>query len=87
MAFTMSTKGFVECSMVAIMLIGIVGGIWNRIKTSKGIGVRFIQYLGLTALVPVVVILSLEDRISSEMTGAIAATGVGSILSGVGKDE
>jgi hypothetical protein len=70
-----------------IAVVGMVGGIWNRIKTAKGIGVRSLQFLGLTVLVPVVVILSLEDRISQEMTGAVAATAVGGILAGRGKDE
>ncbi len=53
----------------------------------KGIGLRFIQYIGLTVLVPIVAILSLEHRISPEMTGAIAAAAVGGVLAGIGKDD
>ena len=44
-------------------------------------------YLGLTVLVPIIAILSLEARITQEMTGAIAAAAVGGVLSGIGKDE
>ncbi|MGB6431659.1 MAG: hypothetical protein WBF06_13820 [Candidatus Acidiferrales bacterium] len=80
-------KNTVEVGMLILAVIGAVGGIWNRLKLNKGIGIRFIQYLGLTVLVPLVVLLSLEDRISQEMTGAIVATAVGAVLAGIGKEE
>jgi hypothetical protein len=81
------TKDVVEFSMVAIAVTGVIGGVVNRIKLGKGIGVRFIQYLGLTVLVSLVVLLSLENRISEEMTGAIAIAAVGGVLAGLGRDE
>jgi hypothetical protein len=56
-------------------------------QAESGIGVRFIQYLGMTVLIPVIVILSLENRISEEMTGAIAIAVVGGVLGAIGKDE
>jgi hypothetical protein len=80
-------KAIVEAAMLVIAIVGTIGGIWNRVKLQKGIGIRFIQYLGLTVLVPTIVVLSLEDRISQEMTGAIAAAAVGGVLAGVGKEE
>jgi phosphate starvation-inducible membrane PsiE len=82
-----SMKNVVEGALLLIILAGAIGGVWNRIKLGKGIGLRFIQYLGLTVLVPIIVILSLEGRIGQEMTGAIAAAAVGAILAGIGKDE
>ena len=80
-------KNVVVLSLVVIAAVGVIGGICNRIKTSKGIGLRFIQYLGLTVLVPIIVLLSLEDRISQEMTGAIFAAAVGGVLAGIGKNN
>jgi hypothetical protein len=80
-------KAIVEAAMLVIAIVGTIGGIWNRIKLQKGIGIRFIQYLGLTVLVPTIVVLSIEDRISQEMTGAIAAAAVGGVLAGLGKEE
>ena len=59
MALSENTKSAIELTMLVIAVAGIVGGIWNRIKLSKAIGVRFIQYLGMTVFIPVVVILSL----------------------------
>ena len=82
-----SMKNLVEGVLILIIVGGAIGGVWNRIKLGKGIGLRFIQYLGLTVLVPIIVILSLEGRISQEMTGAIAAAAVGAVLAGIGKDE
>lgn len=76
-----------EYSLIAIAVTATAGGVWNRIKLSKGIGVRFIQYLGLAVLLPIIAVLSLEDRISQEMTGAIAIAAVGGVLASVGKDE
>jgi hypothetical protein len=82
-----SMKNIVEGVLLVIAMAGAIGGVWNRLKLGKGIGLRFIQYLGLTVLLPIIVILSLEGRISPEMTGAIAAAAVGAVLAGVGKDE
>ncbi len=80
-------KNIIEGAMLVIAAVGAIAGIYNRIKLDKGIGIRFIQYLGLTLLVPIIAILSLEGRISQEMTGAVAATAVGAVLAGIGKDE
>ncbi len=80
-------KNIIEGTMLVNAAVGAITGICNRIKLSKGIGIRFIQYLGLTVLVPIIAILSLESRISQEMTGAVAATAVGAVLAGIGKDE
>ena len=80
-------KNLLEGVLLVIAVAGAIGGVWNRLKIGKGIGLRFIQYLVLTVLVPVIVILSLEGRISQEMTGAIAAAAVGAVLAGIGKDE
>jgi hypothetical protein len=80
-------KNLVEDAMLTIAVVGTIGGVWNRIQLRRGPGLRFIQYLGLTVLVPLIVILSLEGCISQEMTGAIAAASVGGVLGAIGKDE
>jgi len=80
-------KNAIEATLIVIAAVGIGGGVVNRLQLKKGIGVRFIQYLGLTVLVPVIAVLSLQERISQEMTGAVAATAVGAVLAGIGKDE
>ena len=77
-------KPVIEGAMLVVAVVGTVAGAWNRLSLHKGI-FRFLQYLGLTVLIPVVVILSLEDRISQEMTGAIAAAAIGGVLASLGK--
>ena len=79
-------KSIIETAMLLIAVVSVVGGVWNRVKLGKGIGLRFVQYLGLTVLLPTFAILSLENRISQEMTGAIAAAAIGAVLAGLGKD-
>ena len=79
-------KSIIETAMLLIAVVGVVGGVWNRLKLGRGIGLRFVQYLGLTVLLPAFAILSLENRISQEMTGAIAAAAIGAVLAGLGKD-
>lgn len=80
-------RNWAEGVFLVVVVAGIGFGAWNRIHLSKGIGIRFIQYLGMTVLMPTIAILSLEGRISQEMTGAIAAAAVGAVLVGIGKDE
>ena len=82
-----TTKSVVEYAFIVIMLVGAVGGIINRLRINRGIGLRFIQFLGLTILVPVVALLSLEERISQEMTGAIVAAAIGGVLAGIGSKK
>jgi hypothetical protein len=77
----------VELMLLATALIGMAGGVWNRLKLGKGIGVRFLQYLGLVVLMPVIAILAIEHRISQEMTGAVAMAAVAGVLASVGRDE
>ena len=79
-------KSIIETAMLLIAVVSIVGGVWNRLKLGKGIGLRFVQYLGLTVLLPTFAILTLENRISQEMTGAIAVAAIGAVLAGLGKD-
>jgi len=80
-------KVIAEYVLLLIAVVGLVGGIYNRMKLKLGIGVRFIQYLGLTILLPIIAVLALEERISQEITGAIAAAAVGGVLAGIGKED
>src|SRR5437667_10251733 len=63
-----SMKNIVEGVQLVIAMAGAIGGGWHRPKLGKGIGLRFIQYHGVTVLVAIIVILPLEGRISQELT-------------------
>ena len=80
-------KKVIEGILLLTAMTATVGGMWNRLQLKKGIGVRFIQFLGLGLLLPIAGILVMEGRISQEMTGAIFATAVGGVIGSFGKDE
>ena len=73
----MDTKNVIEFAAIAVMFIGTIGVVANRIVTKKGIGYRVLQWLGIVILPPVVLILALEKILSGEMTGALIAALVG----------
>lgn len=80
-------KDWVEIVLAATMT-GTLGGIlYERVKKNKGIGVRVIQFLAVGFLIPAVVILALEARLSTDSTAGILGAIVGYVLSGIGKDE
>jgi len=53
------------------MVIGIVGTLYHRVRLEFGIGNRAIQLVGICLVVPTVLILGLEDKISKENMGTI----------------
>jgi hypothetical protein len=65
------------------MLAGIIGVAWNRISTGKGIGVRTIQFSGIVIGLPVVLILSLENKFDSAAAALMGAV-FGYLLSNIG---
>jgi hypothetical protein len=79
-------KEVIELILVAIMLIGLLGVFYDRIKTKKGIGVRVIQFLAVVFIIPTIIILALEGALS-EVSAALIGTIIGYVLSGIGKDE
>jgi hypothetical protein len=55
----------------------------KTVKEPKGIGVRMIQLIALLVLVPAIVILALECRLTGEGTGTILGAIVGYALGGI----
>ena len=59
--------------MLILMLGALAGGLRNSCRTSKGIGRRFIQFVGLAWLIGATVILSLTSEIDGQiLLGAVA---------------
>ena len=74
-----------DAGLVAVMAVGLVGYFWNRWTTKKAIGVRGIQFVGLCLLIPGVVILSLEGKLSECSTGTIIGVFAGYLFSGISR--
>jgi len=80
-------KELIELIAAIIMICGLAGILYDRIKYKKGIGVRVIQFLAVVFVVPAILILALEGILSTESTAALLGAIIGYILSGIGKDE
>ena len=80
----MKTIEIVECVAAGIMLLGIGGVIFQRIKTGMGIGARVIQFSAVVLVVPAIMILALEKVLTPETTATLFGTITGYLLSGIG---
>ena len=83
----MSTKELIELIAAAVMPLSLIGVFILRFRLKKGIGLRAIQFMGVTLLMPVVLILSLEQALHGETIAALLGAVAGYTLSGIGEDE
>jgi hypothetical protein len=60
---------YLDGFLILVMLVGIVGTLYHRIHGEYGIGDRAIQFVGICLVIPTVLILGLEDKISRENMG------------------
>jgi len=78
---------WLDGAVIGVMVIGIVGTIYHRVKLEFGIGNRAIQLVGICLVIPTVLILGLEDKISKENMGTILGAIIGYVLSGIGSPD
>jgi hypothetical protein len=72
----------------AITLLTVaLGGLVHRIKTGKGIGIRFIQFLAIGMGVPLFVILALADKLEIQTIGSLLGMLLVLAIGKTGKDE
>jgi len=75
---------YLDYTLIGVMVAGIVGVLIHRIWLEFGIGTRAVQFVGICLLVPAVLILGLEDKLSKENIGTILGAIIGYVLSGIG---
>ena len=63
----------IHVAMIVLMLAALGGGLYNRHRLGKGIGQRFIQFVGIAWLIGATVILALMSKLD---VGASALLGV-----------
>jgi predicted transporter len=80
-------KVAIEIIACLIMVGGLAGIFIERIWRNRGIDVRVIQFLTIVLIIPVILILALEDILKGQTTAALIGTVIGYILSGIGKKE
>ncbi|NBB96484.1 MAG: hypothetical protein GVY16_12205 [Planctomycetes bacterium] len=82
----MNASPIVEIIAAAIMAVGLIALVHNRIKTKKGIGLRAIQFLCLVLVVPTILILGLQGIATAEVVAGLLGTIIGYVLAGIGDD-
>ena len=80
-------KVAIEIIACLIMVGGLAGIFIERIWRNRGIDARVIQFLTIVLIIPVILILALEDILNGQTTAALIGTVIGYILSGIGKNE
>lgn len=72
-----------DAALVAVMVVGLLGYFLNRHVTKKAIGARGIQFVGVCLMIPGVVLLALEGKLSECSTGTIVGAFAGYLFSGI----
>lgn len=80
----MDARGWVEIIIAASVPISIIGLIWNRITTKKGIGVRAIQFMAVVIGMPMIAVLAFEKVIEGAVVGTLLGGVFGYLLSNIG---
>ena len=83
----MQTSSIVELIAAALMVLGVIGVLLNRLQQDKGLGLRAIQFAALVLIVPALLILALEKVLNSETTATLFGAITGYMLSGIGDSE
>jgi len=75
----------IELIAAATIPVAVVSIIINRTVRNKGLSVRAIQFLALSVILPLVLILALEGILERSAVGALIGALVGYLFSNIGK--
>jgi hypothetical protein len=85
----MEAKSWVEIIAAATIPISIIAITLLRAKTSengpKGIGVRAIQFVGISIIPPLILILALEGILEKSAVGALVGALAGYLFANIGE--
>jgi len=73
--------------MASLMGLSLVLVFIERFKSKKVLGVRTIQLLSVSLIIPAIIILAIEKVLSGETVATIFGGLIGYVLSGVGNYE
>src|ERR1700756_767240 len=79
--------GWIDGGLVLLMCAGVVSLVVILVKRNRGIGSSAIQFVGVCLVIPAVVLLSLEDKVSKENVGTILGAVIGYVLAGIGESS
>ncbi len=78
---------WLDGALIVLMAVGLIGTLYHRIHLGFGIGDRAIQLVGICLVIPSILILGLEDKITKENIGTILGAIIGYVLSGIGSPD
>lgn len=81
----MEPKFWIELGAVLAVPISVVAVITHRTMTSKGMGVRAIQFLAISIIPAVVPVLALEGILEKSAVGALLGGLIGYLFGNIGK--
>ena len=76
---------WIEIIAVAVIPIAVAGVIVERVSVKRGIGVRSIQFIGISTIPPSVLVLGLEGILEKSAIGALFGALVGYLFANIGQ--
>jgi uncharacterized membrane protein len=80
-----TAKFIIEIIAALLMLGALAGVLWHRVKQERGLSTISIQFLAIAFVFPIILILSLEGVLKSEVTGTLIGSLAGYLFSEFGK--
>ena len=76
---------WIEIIAAAVIPVAVVGVVVERIIIKRGPGVRTIQFIGISVISPLVLILALEGLLEKSAIAALLGALVGYLFSNIGQ--
>jgi hypothetical protein len=67
----MEAKDVLSIMFAAVAPIGVLGGMWNRTQTKKGIGAAFIRYTAIVVALPIAATFVLQGMLTEAVVSLI----------------
>jgi len=67
----MGTRDILSIMFAAVAIIGLLGGIWNRVQTKKGIGSEFVRFVALVVALPMAATFVLQGMLTEAVASLV----------------
>ena len=80
-------RQWIEIIAAAAIPVAVAGAVLERVTIKRGIGVRTIQFIGISTISPLVLILGLEGILEKSAIAALLGALVGYLFSHIGEHD
>ena len=81
----LEARQWIEIIAAAAIPVAVAGAVLERVTIKRGIGVRTIQFIGISTISPLVLILALEGLLEKSAIAALLGALVGYLFSNIGQ--